>query len=125
MEMRDHSGGWTLANIATVAAVSRRVDKYVLLHLSQPPDKTDLEAIRNAGVQGLAIDVGAAPLDSLQELKTDLLEMPRQRPRQRGREAARQCLPRCSRLADALPNPSGKTTTMTLTDKVSAPARVM
>ena len=85
VDMRDHSGGWTLANIATVAGVSRRVDKYVLLHLSQPPEKTDLEAIRNIGVQGLAIDVGATTLDSLRELKTNLLGMPRQRPRQRGR----------------------------------------
>ena len=88
VDMQDHSGPWTLADIAAVAGVSRRVDKYVLLHLSQPPEKDDLEAIRNVGVQGLAIDVGAVSLDSVQELKTNLLDMPRQRPRQRGRSSA-------------------------------------
>ena len=88
VDIHDHSGPWTLADIAAVAGVSRRVDKYVLLHLSQPPEKDDLEAIRNVGVQGLAIDVGAVSLDSLQELKANLLDMPRQRSRQRGRNSA-------------------------------------
>ena len=88
VDMQNHSGAWTLADIAAVAGVSRRVDKYVLLHLSQPPEKEDLEAIRNVGVQGLALDIGAVSPESLQELKTNLLDMPRQRPRRRDRTGA-------------------------------------
>ena len=88
VDMQDHSGGWTLADIATVAGVSRRVDKYVLLHLSKPPEKDDLEAVRNVGVQGLVLNAGAESAQEIKELKTNLLEMPRQRPRQRGRSSA-------------------------------------
>ena len=88
VDMQDHSGDWTLADIAAVAGVSRRVDKYVLLRLSQPPEKDDLEAIRNVGVQGLVLNVGAVSPESLQELKANLLEMPRQRPRRRDRSSA-------------------------------------
>ena len=88
VDMQGRSGGWTLADIAAVAGVSRRVDKYVLLHLSQPPEKEDLEAIRNVGVQGLALDIGAVSPEALQELKTNLLDMPRQRPHRRDRASA-------------------------------------
>ena len=88
VDMLEHSGPWTLADIARVAGVSRRVDKYVLLHLTQPPEKEDLEALRNVGVHGLALDVGSVSIEAFQELKTNLLEMPRQRPRRRDRTSA-------------------------------------
>ena len=88
VDMTGHSGAWTLADIARVAGVSRRVDKYVLLHLAQPPEKDDLEAIRNVGVHGLALDVGSVSSEAMQELKSNLLDMPRQRSRRRDRPSA-------------------------------------
>ena len=88
VDMLSRSGPWTLADVAAAAEVSRRVDKYVLLQLSEPPDKADLEAIRNVGVHGLALDVDAVSVEELQELKSNLLDMPRQRPRRRERGRA-------------------------------------
>jgi hypothetical protein len=85
------SGSWTLKDLATVGAISRRVDKYILLEVSQPPGEKDLEALRDIGVSGLVIDVGAAASSSLSQLKTALLEMPR--PRSGRRERSRAILP--------------------------------
>ena len=88
VDMAGHSGPWTLADIARVASVSRRVDKYVLLNVAQPPEKADLEAIRDIGVHGLVLDVGTVSSEALKELKANLLDMPRARSRRRGRISA-------------------------------------
>ena len=62
VDMAEHSGPWTLADIARVAGVSRRVDKYVLLNVAQPPEKADLEAIRDvAQVHGVTVTVLIQP----------------------------------------------------------------
>ena len=70
---------WTLEDLAAVARVSRRVDKYVLLEVSQIPGAKELEALRNIGVNGLVADVTTADAANLAELKAALLDMPRQR----------------------------------------------
>jgi hypothetical protein len=85
------SGPWTLKDLATVGAISRRVDKYTLVEVSQPPGEKDLEALRDIGVIGLVVDVGAVASSSLSQLKTALLEMPR--PRSNRRERSRAILP--------------------------------
>lgn len=85
------SAGWTLADLATVGAISRRVDKYTLVEVPQPPGKKDLEALRDIGVNGLVLDVGAVGAEKLKELKAALLGMPR--PRSNRRERSRAILP--------------------------------
>ena len=51
--MTQVSGPWTLKDLATLGSISRRVDKYVLVEVSQPPGKKDLEALRDMGGPGL------------------------------------------------------------------------
>lgn len=82
------NASWTLSDLATIAAISRRVDKYILVEVSQPPGKKDLEALRNTGVHGLVLDVASVSTESLKDLKAALLEMPRQQPGRRERYTA-------------------------------------
>jgi hypothetical protein len=91
LSMTGVSWSWTLKDLAMVGAISRRVDKYVLIEVSQPPGEKDLEALRDIGVHGLVVDVGAVASSSLSQLKTSLLEMPR--PRSSRRERSRAILP--------------------------------
>lgn len=77
--MTGASTSWTLRDLATVGAISRRVDKYILVEVSQAPGKKDLEALRDIGVNALVLDVGVAGADKLKELRTALMEMPRPR----------------------------------------------
>ena len=88
LSMTGVSAPWTLADLATIAGISQRVDKYLLLGVSQLPGAKDLEAIREVGVQALVADVGAVAVESLAELKAALLDMPKQRPPAKGRAAA-------------------------------------
>jgi hypothetical protein len=88
LPMTGVSSAWTLQDLATVGAISRRVDKYTLVEVSQPPGKQDLEALRDIGINGLVLDVGAVSTESLKELRADLLEMPRARSGRRERSRA-------------------------------------
>ena len=88
LPMTDISGPWDLANLTSVAAISRRVDKYFLVEISSAPSDKDLEALRNAGVDGLVLDVAIVDHDALEKLKAAALEMPRQRSSGRGRASA-------------------------------------
>ena len=71
-----------------LASFSRRVDKYILVEVSQSPGPKDLEALRDMGVSGLVVDVAAAGAEGLAALKTALLEMPRATSRNRSRSRA-------------------------------------
>lgn len=82
------SGPWSLQDLMAVGAISRRSSKYVLALVSQPPGKKDLEALRDLGVRGLVLDVGAASLESLNDLKATLLQMPRKRQQRKERTTA-------------------------------------
>jgi hypothetical protein len=64
------------------------VDKYILVEVSQPPGKKDLEALRDVGVSALVMDVGSAGAEGLSALRTALLEMPRATSRSRRRNRA-------------------------------------
>ena len=98
---------WTLEDLAMVARFGQRLDKYLLIKLPVPisrlPAGKELEALRNTGVDGLVVDVGAASPESLSELKGALLEMPRQRPNPRDRAMA--LLPRSAFPSGATPEP--------------------
>ncbi len=88
LSMTGVSAPWTLANLATIAGVGQRVDKYLLVEVPELPVAKDLEAIREVGVQGLVADVSAVAPESLAGLKAALLDMPRKRPPAKGRAAA-------------------------------------
>lgn len=97
---------WTLEDLANVALVGRRVDKYVLVPVSQAPGAKELEAVRDAGVNGLVLDVAQASPEALSELKAALLDMPRQRPRTRERPVALLSSPAVSSPPSRGPEPS-------------------
>ena len=75
---------WLLQDLASVAMVGRRVDKFVLVQIDKAPSAKDLEALRNAGVNGLVADVDGMGVEALAALKTACLDMPRPRPQRRG-----------------------------------------
>ena len=78
----------TLSDLAAIGAVSRRSDKYILLEVSRLPNAKDLEALRDIGVHGLVLDVGAVSAKSIKGLKDALMEMPRATFKRRGRNMA-------------------------------------
>ena len=89
LSMSEHSGPWTLSQLAAVGSVSGRAgDKYILVEVSQLPNGNELEALRDIGVHGLVVDVGQVTPEALAGLKKELLEMPRQRPSRRARRNA-------------------------------------
>ena len=75
---------WLLEDLASIAMVGRRVDKFVLVEVSRAPTAKDLEALRNAGVHGLVVDLESMGAAAVSELKTACLNMPRKQPDRRG-----------------------------------------
>ena len=75
---------WRLEDLASVAMVGRRVDKFVLVEVPKAPTAKDLEALRDAGVNGLVIDLEAMGSEAAAELKTACLNMPRPKQQRRG-----------------------------------------
>ena len=67
---------WTLQDLARLAKVSGRVGKRLLAEVSGAPDGDTLEALRNAGVAGLVIELSAGE-ETINGLKELLLNMTR------------------------------------------------
>jgi hypothetical protein len=103
ISMTDVSGPWTLQDLAALGTISRRVDKYILLEVSQAPGKKDLETLRDVGVSALVVDAAALGAEGLGELKTALLDMPR--PSTRSRARSRAILPGSAFATPAAPEP--------------------
>ena len=82
------TGAWTLGELAGVTAITTRTSKYVLVEVSAPPEKKELEILRDAGIHGLALDVGAVSQADLSEFKQALQDMPRPQPGRRDRRVA-------------------------------------
>ena len=82
------TGAWSLGELAAITAVTTRTSKYVLVEVSAPPANNELEILRDAGIQGLALDVGTTSQAALAELKQALQDMPRPQPDRRDRRAA-------------------------------------
>ena len=79
---------WTLQNLAAVARVSGRVGKHVLLRVSGAPSPGALEALRDAGVTGLVVELSLLGAGAIAELKTALLDLPKPGARRRSRPSA-------------------------------------
>ena len=88
IDVTSQSGTWTLGDLANITAISSRVNKYILVSISEPPGAKDLKVLRDAGVHGLVVDAGSVSMDSLSKMKSDLQEMPRPQPGRKGRTAA-------------------------------------
>ncbi len=100
LDMNVVSGSWTLQDLVKVGAISRRVDKYILVEVSRVPGNMDLEALRDMGVSGLLVNLDAVSRAELVGLRAALLEMPR--PGSRHRYGSR----RRERLQPTLPGSS-------------------
>ena len=70
------SSDWTLEDLSSVAKVSGRMGKYVLVEITGAPDAEALKALRDAGIIGLVLDVAAGE-KSIKSLRSALLDMPR------------------------------------------------
>ena len=78
---------WTLQDLAAVARVSGRVGKPVLIQVSGAPAPGTLEALRDAGVIGLVVDLSPG-IDAIKKLQADLLDLPKPGARRRSRPSA-------------------------------------
>ena len=88
IDVTSQSGTWTLGDLTNITAISSRVNKYILVSISQPPGAKDLEVLRDAGVHGLVVDAGSVSTENLSKLKSDLQDMPRPQPGRKSRNAA-------------------------------------
>ena len=70
------SSSWTLDDLAKVARISGRLGKFLLAEITETPSADDLKTLRKAGINGLVVDVSAGK-ESLESLKTALMEMPK------------------------------------------------
>jgi hypothetical protein len=104
IDVSGQNGSWTLEDLTNITVISSRVNKYILVSISEVPATKDLEVLRDAGVHGLVLDVGTVSMDSLSKLKTDLQEMPRPQPGRKNRNAA--VLPSSVFAADRTPAPA-------------------
>ena len=91
LDMSSVTGPWTLQDLVTVGTLTRRTDKHVLVQVSSPPGKEDLEALRDMGVSGLIVEITAGNSGDMASLKAVLRSMPR--PRSRRRERLRATVP--------------------------------
>ncbi len=78
---------WTLQDLAGLARVSGRVGKHLLAEVSGAPDGDTLEALRNAGVIGLVVNLSLGE-DAISGLKEAALNMPRPGADRRSRSSA-------------------------------------
>ncbi len=85
VDMTAVSGSWTLQDLVSLGAVTRRTDKQVLVQISSVPGKKDLQALRDMGASALMVDLSAISPEELASLKAALLDMPRPRSRRRDR----------------------------------------
>jgi hypothetical protein len=81
------SADWTLEDLARLARVTGRTNKYVLAEVSEAPNADSLKVLRNAGVNGLMLNVSLGE-DAIKALQEDLTNMPRPGADRRGRSNA-------------------------------------
>jgi len=85
--MSGASSSWTLDDLATVARISGRLNKYLLAEITEPPSADDLKVLRTAGIDALVLDVSAGK-EVLESLKKSLMDMPKAGSEKSGRANA-------------------------------------
>ena len=88
LSLPELSAPLTLEDLTAITRISRLVDKFIMVEMSQLPGPKELEPLRSTGVHGLVVDVGNVDAEDLAKLKAALLDMPRQRPSRRERVTA-------------------------------------
>ena len=78
---------WTLQDLAAVTRITARVGKHVLAEITGAPAPGALEALRDAGIAGLVVDLSLGA-ETIAQLKTDLLNIPRPGANRRSRPSA-------------------------------------
>lgn len=78
---------WTLQDLAAVTRITSRVGKHVLAEITGAPAPGALEALRDAGIAGLVVDLSIGET-AIAQLKTDLLNIPRPGANRRSRPSA-------------------------------------
>tara|TARA_B110000014_G_C19990754_1_gene513154 strand:- start:34 stop:816 length:783 start_codon:yes stop_codon:yes gene_type:complete len=86
--MKQVSNPWSIQDLASLSVISRRVDKYILIEVSESPGSKDLEALRDIGVNGIVVDMGLSGSDGYSDLKKQLMDMPRSKHSKRDRSRA-------------------------------------
>ena len=81
------SSSWTLDDLAKVARISGRLNKYLLAEITEPPAADDLKVLRTAGIDGLVLDVSAGK-EVLESLKKSLMDMPKPGSEKSGKSSA-------------------------------------
>ena len=78
---------WTLQTLTAVTRITARVGKHVLAEIAGAPAPGALEALRDAGIAGLVVDISLGA-EAIAQLKTDLLNLPRPGANRRSRPSA-------------------------------------
>lgn len=78
---------WTLQDLAAVTRITSRVGKHVLAEIAAAPAPGALEALRDAGIAGLVVNLSIGET-AIAQLKTDLLNIPRPGANRRSRPSA-------------------------------------
>jgi hypothetical protein len=89
--MKQVSNPWSIQDLASLSVISRRVDKFILIEVSESPESKDLEALRDIGVNGIVVDMGLSGSSGYSDLKKQLIDMPR--PKHSRRDRSRAILP--------------------------------
>jgi len=91
----------TLQHFISIGIIRPMLDKYVLLKVAAPPTAKELEALRDAGVDALLVDMEKTSEKALTELKERLMNLPK--PRKNCSDRLSPVLPRLSQKTAATP----------------------
>ena len=78
----------TLQRLIDVGAVRTMLDKYLIVEIPATLSSRELEALRDMGVDAVAVKAAGATKSSLKSLKQRLVELPRQRKSRQERSSA-------------------------------------
>ena len=70
-----------LEHLIQIGAIRSMTSKYLLVERPVPPSQRELEALRDAGVDAVAVDVATAPADQIAQARQALLELPQRKTR--------------------------------------------
>lgn len=71
----------TLGHLMQIGAIRGMTSKYLLVERPAPPSRRELEALRDAGVDAVALDVATTTADQMTQIRQELLDLPRRKPR--------------------------------------------
>ena len=88
LSMKSVKSSLTVQDLITVSSVRGGFGKYLLLELPIFPTTGELQALRDAGVDGLVVDATGKSVKELEEMKDRLLALPRRERNKMGKSSA-------------------------------------